>query len=300
MVIRVVKAGGILGIGLILTLVLFPWLDHLRDTTYHNVTPVAHESAVAGDNSDVLLSTDNWLAQTFVVADAYRMTETRVRLWRESAAGTVSVSIYGTSAGAPSGAALASGTVATGAISLVQPGDWETVEFDDPLDVAVGTYAIVLHYTGTGPVYWRAVQDGSGLLVSTDGGLTWEAYQTGGGEGGEEPCEVIPDYEGPYLIWIECSAGGGECDPLGEQYCDLGEDIEITISPAEEYWVYRVYLDDHEVNGIGYWWWGSLTRGEGAELLLTLTNVDRHHDVYVAFTDYPPDWGPFGYQGHYE
>ncbi len=171
---RMLKALAVLGMGLMLTLAVFPWLDGLRDSWYHPVTPVLQQYLSVGDDGDLSVASDNWGAQVFTVTTSYRLTGVQVKVWDSGGAGTLTVAIYDADgSGYPTGAVLVSGTMTAATISNSSPGEFEVVTFATPLDVTSGNYDVVLHYTGTGVVNWRISSAGAGCYVSTDGGTTW-------------------------------------------------------------------------------------------------------------------------------
>lgn len=185
---RALKALGILAMGLMLTLMVFPWLDALRDTVYHPSTPVLHEYVNVGDDTQISVASDNWAAQVFVVSSTYDLTSVKIKLWRTSGAGTLTVALYAADgSGYPTGAALKTGTLTAASVSLISPGAWHTVTFTTVQSMSVASYTVVLHYSGTGVINWRVVGGGVGCSVSSDAGATWAPY--GGGECIEPPEE---------------------------------------------------------------------------------------------------------------
>ncbi len=174
MILRVLKAGGILGIGMVMTMVIFPWLDSVRDNWYHNVTPVYQQGLTIGDDDDWPIASDNWGSQEFIVTEAYRLDNVRVRVWRVSGVGTLTVAVYdGDVSHHPTGSALDSGTMTSASISPISPGDWEIVPFADGVDLAAGNYCVVLHCSGTLEADWRVVTGAQHFSHSEDGGVTW-------------------------------------------------------------------------------------------------------------------------------
>jgi hypothetical protein len=185
---RALKALAVLGMGLMLTLMVFPWMDALRDTMYHPTVPTLHEYINAGDNTEISVSSDNWAAQVFVVSSTYDLTSVKVKLWRTSGTGTLTVALYAADgSGYPTGSALKTGTMTAATISLISPGTWQTVTFSAVQSMSVASYDVVLHYSGTGVINWCVVGGGVGCSVSSDGGTTWAPY--GGGECIEPPEE---------------------------------------------------------------------------------------------------------------
>ena len=172
---NVLKALLILAAGLMMTLVVFPWLDALRDSIYHPVTPALHEYIMEGDDADVEVNSDNWAAQAFTVSVGYRLTGVQVKVWDSGGTGTLTVAVYAADGeGYPTGAALVSATVSSLLISNSTPGEFEVVSFgDDAIDVEVSDYDVVLHYAGSGVVYWRVISGATGYAYSTDGGSSW-------------------------------------------------------------------------------------------------------------------------------
>jgi hypothetical protein len=183
---NVLKAIGILAMGLLLTLVVFPWMDALRDTVYHPVTPSLRQYVSIGDDQDITVVSDNWAAQTFTVTSSYSLSSVKVKVWHTAGTGTLTVALYNANgSGFPTGSALKTGILAASTLSGSVPGAFATVTYTTVLAVTSGTYDVVLHYAGTGVVNWRAMSGGTGYSYSTDAGATWF---TGGGigcEGGE-------------------------------------------------------------------------------------------------------------------
>jgi len=171
---NVLKAIGILALGLTMTLILFPWLDALRDTLYHPITPILRQYISDGDDTDITVVGDSWAAETFTVTSSYSLTSVKVKLWHTAGTGTLTVAIYtADGSGFPTGAALATGTLAADTLSLSSPGDFQTVTYATVLPVSVASYDVVLHYAGTGEVYWRAMSGVAGYSYSDDAGATW-------------------------------------------------------------------------------------------------------------------------------
>lgn len=173
------KAIGILATGLLLTLIVFPWMDALRDTVYHPVTPSLRQYVSTGDDQDITVVSDNWAAQTFTVTSSYSLTSVKVKVWHTSGTGTLTVAVYAANgSGFPTGSVLKTGTVAVSTLSGSAPGAFATVTYTTIQPMLVGTYNVVLHYAGTGVVNWRAMSGGTGYSYSTDAGVTW--YEGGG------------------------------------------------------------------------------------------------------------------------
>lgn len=157
---RLFQAAVVLGIGLVMTMVLFPWLDHVRDTTYHPTIPVLKVGTDGPGTTDVMVDETRWASQ-LVTVTGYRMDRVDLLVWRESSPGTIGVSLRKDS---PTGAEVASGN---GAVYTEMP-QWAQLRVE--ADLEPGTYAVVVHATGS--VGWR-VQSGEGLSISEDGGATW-------------------------------------------------------------------------------------------------------------------------------
>jgi len=178
---NVLKAIGILAMGLLLTLIVFPWMDALRDTVYHPV-PRLRQYVSIGDDQDITVVGDNWAAQTFTVTSSYSLSSVKVKVWHTAGTGTLTVALYkANGSGFPTGAVLKTGTLASSTLSVSSPGAVATVTYTSVLPVSVGSYDVVLHYAGTGEVYWRAISGATGYSYSDDGGATWFSGCGGGG-----------------------------------------------------------------------------------------------------------------------
>jgi len=170
---NVLKAIGILAMGLLLTLIVFPWMDALRDTVYHPVTPTPKQYVSTGDDTDMEVEGVNWSAQAFTVTSSYTLAVVKVKVWA-TGTGTLTVAVYDADgSGYPTGAALATGTLAASSHSGSSPGAFATATCTTPLAVTAGVYDVVLHYAGSGVVNWRAMGGDAGYCFSTDGGSTW-------------------------------------------------------------------------------------------------------------------------------
>jgi hypothetical protein len=123
-----------------------------------------------------------WLCQTFTTSSAYTITGVKLQLWRVGSPGPLTVSIYATTAGKPSGAVLCSGTTDGNTITTAATGEWRTINFTTPVALTNTTvYAIVASAAGgdaynyvewmydiTAPAY-----AGGSYVISTNSGTTW-------------------------------------------------------------------------------------------------------------------------------
>lgn len=158
--IRLFQAALVLGIGLVMTMVLFPWLDHVRDTTYHPTIPVLQVGADGPGTDDVMVGGERQASQ-LVAVTGYRVDRVALLVWRESSPGTVGVSLHKDS---PEGAVVATGS---GAVYSEVP-QWVHIPVE--ADLEPGTYAVVVQSAGS--IGWK-VRSGAGMSISDDGGATW-------------------------------------------------------------------------------------------------------------------------------
>jgi len=274
MISRMLRAGAILGVGLILTVAIFPWLDHVRDTQYHPTTPSTKQGVTTGDDTDIEVVSDNWAAQVFTVTSAYTIDSVRVMVWREIGVGTLTVAVYGADGdGFPTGTALTSATAASSTISLVTPGEWETITFETKVALVVGSYDVVLHYAGTGLVNWRAMGGGTGVSHSDDGGATWAAGM-GGGDG-------LPPTE--YTITSSVIGGNGTIAPDGAIPVTAGDNQDFVATPDGGYYLDGMTVDAVPLGGPGVYDWGTVTdEGEGVYAVHFLS-VAADHTLTVTF-----------------
>ena len=136
-----------------------------------------------GDADNEIYSA-NYFAQTFTVgSESHTINAVRLMLYSEGTPGNLYVSIRATSAGAPDGLDLSTGSYTGSLLSAASPGNWREIEMTAYTLEAGETYAIVCYGTGTSNancIHWR--QDASGptyaggsKYASTNGGVTWSA-----------------------------------------------------------------------------------------------------------------------------
>jgi len=133
------------------------------------------------DGSDDINAANDWAAQTFTTPSAYSLTRVAIYISRTGSPGTITVEIYATSAGEPTGAPLGSTTVNGDLIQTVD-NVWLVATFGTPVSLSNGVqYALVIRgagFAGANYISWRkdtagATFAGGNKLFSIDGGATW-------------------------------------------------------------------------------------------------------------------------------
>jgi hypothetical protein len=121
-----------------------------------------------------------WSAQTFTPSSNYNVTSIEVFMYRESALTptTVTAAIRATSAGEPTGANLASGSIAGSTLTTSSSGAWNDITLSSPYSLSSGTQYAVVVYGSNGVFYHRydsggATYSGGTFLWSDDSGATW-------------------------------------------------------------------------------------------------------------------------------
>lgn len=142
------------------------------------------DSYNTGDDSEVKSDTSNWYGQTFTAGGAYDISSVKLKMFQGTVQGVVTVSLYATAAGKPTGAALAQGTFDTNDIAAATPGAFYEITFASPYSLSGSTqYAIVVEPDSTIEVYLRrdtsspTYADGTGLFSGTDG-ASWTILST--------------------------------------------------------------------------------------------------------------------------
>jgi hypothetical protein len=123
-------------------------------------------------NNTILTSATVWRAQTFTITTAHTITSIKLYISNSGAANSgCAYHIRATTAGAPSGGDLASGTVADGSL-LAAPGEVVTVSLGAGALLNIGTYAICI--------------EGVNQLINSDqgtptyaGGSRWNSVDSG-------------------------------------------------------------------------------------------------------------------------
>jgi hypothetical protein len=118
-----------------------------------------------------------WRAQTFTASQSYDIQSVKLWMYRSGSPGTITVSIRATTAGAPSGADLASVEFNTTTDVATTPGGWVEITFDSSYSLTSGSvYAIVVEKAGS-TLYWRSDDTspayGGGDEWYSDNGSAW-------------------------------------------------------------------------------------------------------------------------------
>lgn len=168
------------------------------------VSPAIIESSVRseGETGDVNWGVyrDQWQAQTFTLGAAHTITGVKLRLWRPGDSGTLIVEIRTEANGLPTTVRKAIGNLQQNKILLVlkppdanEPGEWSTIDFESPMRLEKGTYAIVSRSDKKEKlesVQWRRfntnVYPGGNAATSRDGGQTWALLD------GSDPGNLVP------------------------------------------------------------------------------------------------------------
>jgi len=153
------------------------------DNTYSGVIQNLAKNAFKNDSSST-----KWYAQTFTTpASPYSsisLVSSKFSLKKSSGAtGTLSVKLYATSSGLPTGSALATDTLDISTLSDVS---YSAIEFDLPYSLSAGTkYVIVLELSlSAGSLLFEYkdtdVYSGGDALVTSNSGSNWSLFSTAG------------------------------------------------------------------------------------------------------------------------
>ena len=140
-----------------------------------------YENYITGDDGTANTDSTNWDSQTFTPSTAHTITSVKLKLWRQTTPGTVTVSIRATSGGLPTGADLVSGTTDGNTLpTSAGAAEWREITFGAGTSLAASTkYAICvraaaqwanLRYDQTSPTY----ADGN-RAFSSNSGTDWTA-----------------------------------------------------------------------------------------------------------------------------
>jgi len=145
-----------------------------------------HLSGESAQSCNLTAATPNsWEAQTFTPFTSYTATSIALKCRRNdsSASGTVTIGIYNTTAGLPSGLALATGTINIADLLFASPGSWQSIVLSVGVAFVAGTrYAIVINgsISAGDLVYFRtsgATNYAFGTRAfSTDAGSSWSLF----------------------------------------------------------------------------------------------------------------------------
>ncbi len=234
-----------------------------------------------GHNASVATDSSFPAGQTFTAGSSYNLAYVKLKLFRDVGTfpGTVTVALYATSGGLPTGDVLASGTIDGDTLAegeqYTASGEWTVVNFSSPYGITSGTkYAIVITTGGdavyadmdvTSPTY------SGGSLVIFSG--SWGAYTSYDlmfecWEGGVPPEKAISPapldgasnigINTPTLTWAD--GGGadsydvyfglesGNLDKIVSGITDVSADI-TSFTPMDYSTVYYWRIDSINANG---------------------------------------------------
>jgi len=139
------------------------------------------ESYSGTANYTVSTSSTSWYGQSFTTLSSYSATSVKLLMYKFGTPGIVTVSIYASSAGKPTGNSLATGTTDGDTLTTNSAGEWREITFSAPYSLSNATmYCIVVSTTPSGgngvaikgrnsaPLY----SGGTGLW-SNDAGSSW-------------------------------------------------------------------------------------------------------------------------------
>lgn len=140
-------------------------------------------------------------AQTFTTVGAITVTSIKLKIYRLGDPGTVTVALYATTAGKPSGAAIVSNDF-TGT-DLPTSADWYEFDITDTELAASTMYAIVVYCTSlnsSNSLKWRidaadSTYTGGDFCYSNDAGSNWDI-----GAGADFMFDVWGETEGGVLV----------------------------------------------------------------------------------------------------
>ena len=144
-------------------------------------TMVVYEYYRTGDNAHDEIHGNNWEAQTFTPQVNHSIGKVYIRVFRTGSPGTVTVGIYATSGGLPTGSALVTNTINGNDLPEVSPGVWKLIIFAPTALAAATKYAIVVSASSgdlSNYLCWRAdasspAYTGGARCYSADGGSNW-------------------------------------------------------------------------------------------------------------------------------
>ena len=140
-----------------------------------------YENYITGDDGSANTDSTNWDSQTFTPSITHIITSVKLKLWRTTTPGTVTVSIRATSAGLPTGADLASGTTDGDTLpTAAGSAEWREITLGAGTVLIASTkYAICVRaaaqyanwrYDQTSPTY-----AGGNRAFSSTSGVSWTA-----------------------------------------------------------------------------------------------------------------------------
>ncbi len=146
-----------------------------------------YDTADGSSSQSLIDNTNDWIAQTFTPSVSYAISSIELYAYVPSGhdIGTLTVSIKAVdSSSHPSGADLASGTIASG--SFGSSPSWISCSFSSTANLSGSTmYAIVIRASAadaSNKLYWNArtspTYSGGQVELSTDGGSSWTGYVT--------------------------------------------------------------------------------------------------------------------------
>ena len=135
-----------------------------------------------GDDGFEDIGTVVWEAQTFTPSISHKITSVKLKLFRSSTPGTVTVGIRVTDeSGHPTSDDLCVGTTNGDTLTTNTAGEWREITLGGGYNLLASTkYAIVIRVAGIGSAYWRVdlsspTYSGGNAEKSIDTGSSWNS-----------------------------------------------------------------------------------------------------------------------------
>lgn len=128
-----------------------------------------------------------WRAETFTASSDHTLSSVKMKVYRIGSPGTVTVGIYNTTAGAPSGTPIVSNTFDGNALTTSTAGEVKEITFASPPLLTNGSVYAIVASASTGSnsneLDWLSTSTGGGftggnIWASEDGGSTWPSNLT--------------------------------------------------------------------------------------------------------------------------
>lgn len=148
---------------------------------FANAAGVKYEYYSTGDDDYGEVYGVLYKGQTFTTASQHYVSFVRLLLYRVGNPGTLTVGIYATSSGLPTGTALASGTINANTFTTSSSGAWYNVTLTTPYQLSTSTvYCVVLNggVDVNNKIGWRTdltspSYSGGNFVYSNNGGSSW-------------------------------------------------------------------------------------------------------------------------------
>jgi hypothetical protein len=170
----------------------------------------------------------SWTGQIFTTTDAYTLVSVKLKMFRISSPGTLTIRIRAIEDGYPHGPDLITGTINANTFTVNEAGDWYEIVLSVPCNLDSTTqYAIVANYNNAGgSIGWRRDDDGASggnMVYSDSSGIDHSWANSGGGTVGAMYENWGEDYSSSSSSWSSISSSSSSYSSCSSSFSSSSE-----------------------------------------------------------------------------